>query len=114
MEPPATQPRPQTIMTARRTTLTLTFAALLLAPLDAVPAQAIEPTTLKTEFLENPLAIDTAKPRFSWFVEDATTGAKQTAYQVQAASSSEKLAKGEADLWNSGKVASEQSSVRMV
>jgi alpha-L-rhamnosidase len=72
-------------------------------------AQAIDPTSLKTEFLDNPLAIDTAEPRFSWIVEDTTAGAKQTAYQVQAASSPEKLAQGEADLWDSGKVASDQS-----
>ncbi len=68
-----------------------------------------EPTTLRTEFLENPLGINTKKPRFSWIVEDITPGAKQTAYQVQAASSPEKLLKGEADLWESGKVGSSQS-----
>ena len=77
---------------------------LLLASL---VAHAIEPTSLKTEFLENPLAIDTAKPRFSWIVEDLTPGAKQTAYQVQAASSAEDFDK--TDLWDSGKVASDRS-----
>ncbi len=79
------------------------FSPLLLAPL---VAQAIAPTFLKTDFLENPLGIDTAKPRFSWIVEDTTPGAKQTAYEVQAASSpgfQEPL------LWDSGKVSSEQS-----
>ncbi len=85
-----------------RTALT----ALLLAPL---AVHAIAPSGLKTEFLENPLGIDTVKPRLSWIVEDTTPSAKQTAYQVQAASSPEKLAKGEVDLWDSGKVASDQS-----
>ena len=82
------------------------FAILLVAPL---AAQALEPTSLKTEFLENPLGLDTAKPRFSWIVADPAEGAKQTAYQVQASSSEEKLTKGEADLWDSGKVTSDQS-----
>ena len=82
------------------------LVTLLLAPL---AANAIAPSALKTEFLENPLGIDTAMPRLSWIVKDPTTGARQTAYQVQAASSSEKLANGEADLWDSGKVASDQS-----
>ncbi|NDE47276.1 MAG: hypothetical protein EB006_14790, partial [Betaproteobacteria bacterium] len=82
------------------------LATLLLAPL---AAHAIVPTALKTEFLENPLAIDTTQPRFSWVVEDPSTGAKQTAYQLQASSSPEKLAKGAADLWDSGKVACHQS-----
>ena len=86
-------------------TLTL-LTVLLLAPL---AAHAIAPGALKTEFLDNPLGIDTTKPRFSWTVEDTTPGAKQTAYQVQAASSPEKLAKGEGDLWDSGKVMSDQS-----
>jgi hypothetical protein len=47
------------------------LAALLVAPLTV---HAIEPTSLKTEFLDNPLGIDTAKPRFSWIVEDTTHG----------------------------------------
>ena len=63
----------------------LLYHVLLVAPLAAL--HAVEPTSLKTEFLDNPLAIDTAEPRFSWIVEDTTAGAKQTAYQVQAASS---------------------------
>ena len=83
------------------------LTALLLAPLAAL--HAAEPSSLKTEFLENPLGLDTAKPRFSWIVEDTTPGAKQTAYQVQAASSPEKLTQGEVDLWDSGKVSSDQS-----
>lgn len=82
------------------------LAALMLAPL---VAHAIAPTLLRTEFLENPLGIDTAMPRLSWIVEDSTTGARQTAYQVQAASSPERLAAGDADLWDTGKVASTQS-----
>jgi alpha-L-rhamnosidase len=84
---------------------TLLFS-LLLAPL---LAHAIEPTSLKTEYLENPLGLDTAKPRFSWIVEDATPGAKQSAYQVQVASSPDKLASGKADLWDTGKIASDET-----
>ena len=82
------------------------IAALLFAPL---VAHAIAPTSLRTEFLENPLGIDTAMPRLSWIVNDSTTGARQTAYQVQAASSPENLAADKVDLWDSGKVASAQS-----
>jgi hypothetical protein len=85
----------------------LPLLAFLLIP--SLTVLAGEPVTLKTELLENPLGIDTVKPRFSWIVEDSTPGAKQTAYQVQAASAPEKLAADEADLWDSGKVASGQS-----
>ena len=93
-------------MTLKPTLNLLLLAALLVAPLTV---HAIAPTALKTEFLENPLGIDTVKPRFSWIVEETTPGAKQTAYQVQVASSPEKLARGEADLWDSGKVASDET-----
>ena len=93
-------------MTLKPTLKLLLLAALLVAPLTV---HAIAPTALKTEFLENPLGIDTVKPRFSWIVEETTPGAKQTAYQVQVASSPEKLARGEADLWDSGKVASDET-----
>jgi alpha-L-rhamnosidase len=82
------------------------LTALLVAPL---AAHALQPTALRTEFIENPLGLDTAKPRFSWIVEDPAEGAKQTAYQVQASSSEDELIKGEADLWDSGKISSDQS-----
>ncbi len=82
----------------------LSLSALLLAPL---AAHAIAPTSLKTEFLENPLGIDTAKPRFSWIVEDSKPGAKQTAYQIQAASRPDGFSTP--DLWDSGKVASDET-----
>lgn len=81
-------------------------AALLLAPLAAC---ALAPSGLKTEFLENPIGIDTAKPRFSWIVEDSTPGARQTAYQLQAASNPENFGKGIPDLWDSGRVESGKS-----
>ena len=80
------------------------LAVLLLAPL---AAQAIAPAALKTEFLKNPLGIDTAKPRFSWIIEDPTPGAKQTAYQIQAASRPDGFSTP--DLWDSGKVASDET-----
>ena len=38
---------------------------------------------LKTNNLTNPLGIDSAKPVFSWSLEDfATRGQKQTAYRI--------------------------------
>ena len=45
------------------------------------------------------------------FVEttDSRRGAKQTAYEIRVASSSDALAKSKADVWDSGKVESDQS-----
>jgi alpha-L-rhamnosidase len=88
------------------------FAALLLAPLAALHAAAV--TNLRCEYRENPLGIDVVKPRLSWVIEDRgqTTkvrGQRQTAYQVLVASTPELLAKDQGDLWDSGKVTSDQS-----
>jgi alpha-L-rhamnosidase len=68
-----------------------------------------KPTTLRCEYFVNPLAIDVALPRLSWVVNDQSQGALQTAYQVLVASSPELLTEGKADLWDSGKVKSDQS-----
>jgi len=73
----------------------------------ATDMSAVTPVGLKTEMMAEPLGLDTARPRFSWRVEDARPGACQTAYQIQAASSAENLDR--ADLWDSGKIGSNQS-----
>lgn len=66
-------------------------------------------THLRCEYLENPLGIDITQPRFSWEMVTDRRGAKQSAYQVLAASSRDQLTPDQANLWNSGKVASDQS-----
>ncbi|SEW22306.1 alpha-L-rhamnosidase [Chitinophaga sp. YR573] len=62
---------------------------------------------LRCEMLTNPEGIDVLTPRLSWEINGAGNNIKQTAYQVIVASSIEKLNEG--DLWNSGKVSSDQS-----
>jgi len=60
------------------------------------------------------MGIDGEKPRLSWKIEERSQkaiarGQKQTAFQILVASSEELLKKDKGDLWNSGKVASDQS-----
>ncbi|WP_199614067.1 alpha-L-rhamnosidase [Paenibacillus alkalitolerans] len=64
---------------------------------------------LKTEYCENPLGIDTTNPRLSWILESAEYGQKQTAYRILTASRPELLNEDAADMWDSGKVPSDQS-----
>ncbi|UQZ81832.1 Bacterial alpha-L-rhamnosidase [Paenibacillus konkukensis] len=66
-------------------------------------------TDLKTEYFENPLGLDTRKPRFSWIMESEAYGLVQTAYQVMAATSVQRLKDDAPDVWDSGKVLSDQS-----
>jgi alpha-L-rhamnosidase len=67
---------------------------------------------LTCEQLENPLAIDTPHPRFGWiFHSDAKErGKMQSAYHVLVASGEDKLQGNTGDLWDSGKVTSDQSA----
>jgi alpha-L-rhamnosidase len=78
-----------------------------------VPARAAggpeSPTNLKCEYLTNPMGIDVRQPRFSWVLQHSERGQKQTAYQVLVASKPELLDQDKDDLWDSGKVASEES-----
>ena len=49
-------------------------------------------------------------PRLSWVVESSQRGQRQTAYQVLVASDEGLLRKDRGDLWDSGKVASDQTT----
>lgn len=64
---------------------------------------------LRCEFMKNPLGVDLVQPRLSWQLSDPWRGARQRAYQLQAASSAVAVAQGQADLWDSGRVESARS-----
>lgn len=68
------------------------------------PSQPI--SDLRTEHLRDPLGIDVVRPRFSWSVNLTNRGARQTAYQILAASSEKLLSQNRGDLWDSGKATS--------
>ncbi|MBE7169413.1 MAG: glycoside hydrolase family 78 protein [Williamsia sp.] len=72
---------------------------------------AIAIRVLRTEGRTEPIGIDIVTPRLSWELEGRQRGLEQTAYQVLVASSPEKLAAGQGDVWNSGKIASAQSQL---
>ena len=90
----------------------LALTALLLAPMASL--HAAEVANLRCEYRENPLGIDVTKPRLSWVTEERShesgvRGLRQTAYQVLVASSGELLKNDQGDLWDSGKVESDES-----
>lgn len=68
------------------------------------------PVNLRCEYLVDPLAVDTREPRLSWIVEAGTTrGVKQSAYQLLVAGTAANLGANHGDLWDSGKIASNQT-----
>jgi alpha-L-rhamnosidase len=70
----------------------------------------LTPTYLRCEYLIDPLGIDARLPRLSWIVDSTARGQKQTAYQVLVARDRETLARDQGDLWDSGQVASNETS----
>ncbi|ONK09638.1 alpha-L-rhamnosidase [Streptomyces sp. MP131-18] len=62
------------------------------------------PTHLRTGYLTDPLGIDAERPDLSW----RPAAGRQRAYRIQVASTPRRLAGGEPDLWDSGRVAGER------
>jgi alpha-L-rhamnosidase len=69
----------------------------------------LQPISLRCEYRADPLGIDAPAPRLFWELVSDRRGARQSAYQILAASSPDALAAEGGDLWDSGKVASVQS-----
>jgi len=72
---------------------------------------AITPVKLTCENLRNPMVVDILQPRLSWIniASNGERGEEQTAWEISVAGTKEKLLSGNADLWNSGKVMSNES-----
>ena len=66
-------------------------------------------TNLRSEYLVNPLGIAVASPRLSWELLSGHRGVRQSAYRVRVARDEGALGAGGADLWDSGRVESDQS-----
>ena len=64
---------------------------------------------LKTEYLTNPIGIDCISPRLSWYVESCQRGQYQSAYHILVASSLELLNSDTGDLWDTGKIESDNT-----
>ena len=69
----------------------------------------LKASLLRCEYLVNPLGIDVITPRLSWIVESSTRAEKQTAYHILVSSSKDLLNENKGDLWDSGKVKSDQT-----
>ncbi len=75
-----------------------------------VTGAELVPADLRCEYLKNPLGIDVVKPRLSWRIEadKEARGVRQTACRILVASSEELLAQDQGDLWDSGRIESDQ------
>ncbi len=64
----------------------------------------MKPAHLRTDYQDDPLGIDTERPRLSWWSGDDRAAELQTAYQLLAASHPDLLAMDEGDLWDPGRM----------
>ncbi len=67
-------------------------------------------TDLRCEYATDPMGIDVAAPRLFWKVASDVGGARQTAYRILVATSRDLLARDEGDLWDSGRIASDETT----
>ncbi len=88
------------------------FVGVLGLLLSAAPALAtLIPDRLWCEYFENPLGIDNPQPRLGWMCMSEQRAQKQSAYQILVASAETNLEADKGDLWDSGKVESDQTAL---
>lgn len=69
----------------------------------------LEVSALRVEWLTDPEGIDAERPCLSWEISGDRRGIEQSAFHILVASSPDKLAANEGDLWDSQKISSDQS-----
>lgn len=84
---------------------------LHLLPIGVLATPIFGPIDLRTEYLLNPLGIDSPQPRFTWRLEDERRGAIQTAYKIIVGKDSLDVVKGKGNIWKSKKIKSNKNLV---
>jgi len=69
----------------------------------------LTPVDLRCDYAVNPTGVDSQAPRLFWKLESGERGQEQTAFQILAASSEKNLANDDGDLWDSGKVSTDET-----
>ena len=82
---------------------------LVLILVCTVRVSSAVPVHLRCEYLQNPLGIDVPAPNLSWQSDNTERNWKQASYEVLVASSKALLQSGQADVWDSGKIDSDES-----
>ncbi|MEO5583241.1 MAG: family 78 glycoside hydrolase catalytic domain, partial [Saprospiraceae bacterium] len=70
---------------------------------------SLQPTILTCEYLENPLGIDTKKPRLGWKMASDQRNQAQSAYEIIVADNVKDIQKQNGNIWRTGKIASAES-----
>jgi alpha-L-rhamnosidase len=81
----------------------------LLAAGIAAHGSGLEPAELRCDGRTDALGVDSPQPTLSWIVSGSQRGGRQSAYQVVVTASAPGSSNSQRDLWDSGKVAGEDS-----
>lgn len=107
---------PRGLRSRRRALLLASYVgAHLLAPAILLAEGTKAPLALgglRSEYKGNPLGIDTRKPRLSWQLFSPGRGVSQSAYEIRVSRGEAAVRAGRDLVWNSGRVASEESTQR--
>lgn len=71
---------------------------------------AFQPHHLHCEQKVNPYGVDNPKPLLGWWISSDENGFIQSAWQVMVASQPDRLNEKDADIWDSGKIASDKNN----
>lgn len=88
--------------------LVTTTATTVHARADATPSLVV--TGLRVDYLTPPATIDDRTPQLTWQLSSPVPDTVQQAYQVQAATTETALDAGQADLWDTGRIAGAATS----
>lgn len=80
------------------------------AAIGAAVQSDLTPSRLRCEYATDPIGIGESRPNLSWIVESKVRGASQSAYQIVVSSSREKVSANVGDLWDTGKVVSDETA----
>jgi len=103
--------KPQIVFSFMKSTSFLALAAGILLGTSLATLAGDAPTGLLCNLLTRPekCVITEPIPDFGWIVNSTQPSDRQSAYRIMVASSPNLLDNGEGDVWDSGKVVSEQS-----
>lgn len=73
----------------------------------------VSPIDLRCEYLTNPVGLGERRPRLSWRLQSEERGVRQEAFRIIVASSLDMLNRDEGDLWDSGRVVSDETVHRV-
>ena len=86
------------------------FSAGCQESVTAVTPDGLIPTSLRCEYRIDPEGIDVTSPRFSWRSGSSVRNKRQTAYQVYVATDLNLLKSDKPDMWDSGRVSSDNTT----